>query len=145
MRLGAGGSRLHEIHTRMKAQAHDWEKRHTEFVEFLARFDLRDGHRRGQPFTSPLDDVGRGWYGLLKELIEDLIAAGWDRQVLQIKEKFGTLRFYVKDRRSEFQARIDVAVEQSARMCELCGKPGSLRVTTAGWYCTRCNACWMPP
>ncbi len=40
-------------------------------------------------------DVNNGWFELIKELIEDLITLGWDKQTCQVKEKFGGLRFYI--------------------------------------------------
>ncbi len=107
----------------------------------LAPYDLRDGRAPGQPFDGGRDLVGRGWHGLVKELVEDLIRLGWDRQVLQVKEKFGTLRFYVKDRRPEYLDRIGVAMEHSGEVCELCGRPGSLWVSETGWHATRCERC----
>ncbi len=61
----------------------------------------------------------------------------------QIKEKFGTLRFYWSgpfDR--ETSDRIDEAVDlaefRSACTCEECGARGSLRVAR-GWYAVRCH------
>lgn len=68
-----------------------------------------------------------------------LIRLGWDRRVLQIKEKFGTLRFYVADRRPAYLDRIEAAVEHSAEICEMCGKAGTLRETNSDWYSTRCD------
>ncbi|HZZ83408.1 MAG TPA: hypothetical protein VFE30_02635 [Anaeromyxobacteraceae bacterium] len=110
-------------------------------VSLLAPYELRDGHVPGQPFDAARDPVGRGWHGLLKELVEDLIRLGWDREVLQVKEKFGTLRFYVKDRRPEYLERMEVAMEHSGEVCELCGRPGALRVSETGWHATRCEGC----
>lgn len=111
----------------------DFERKQAEFMALLAQYDLRDGHDPSRRFAGEGSFVGRGWHGLLKELIEDLIALGWDRRVLQIKEKFGTLRFYVADRRPELLGRIDAAVEHSAEICEACGKAGKLRVADGGW------------
>lgn len=34
-------------------------------------------------------EVNEGWYDIIKNLIEELIAAGWDKQICQAKEKFG--------------------------------------------------------
>ena len=34
-------------------------------------------------------DVDEGWYELIKDLIDDLIKLGWNKQVCQVKEKFG--------------------------------------------------------
>lgn len=36
-----------------------------------------------------------GWVPLIDELITDLIAMGWDKDLRQVKSKFGGLRFYV--------------------------------------------------
>jgi len=37
-----------------------------------------------------------GWLELIAELIQELVDAGWSREVLQIKEKFGGLCFYAE-------------------------------------------------
>ena len=74
--------------------------------------------------------------------MRDLIGLGWDRRVLQVKEKFGTLRFYVADRRPEYLERIAVAAEHSAELCEACGRLGELRASAAGGWYTRCDVCW---
>lgn len=117
-------------------------ERHHEFLAVLAAYDLRNGHNPGQPFDGERSHVGRGWYGIVKELIEDLIKIGWDRELLQIKEKLGTLRFYLNDRRPEYLVRIEAAGERSAKVCELCGQSGTVRVAQSGWYFTRCDSCW---
>lgn len=58
----------------------------------------------------------------------------------QIKEKFGTLRFYMTHETPEMSTIIYNAERQSAKTCEECGKPGKLRGER--WYYTRCAACW---
>ena len=77
--------------------------------------------------------------------IEALISRGvtkehWPR-VVQIKEKFGTLRFYVHGQLSDgLRAQIlQVEEEESARTCERCGAPGQLR--NGGWRHTYCDEC----
>jgi hypothetical protein len=60
-------------------------------IALLAQYDLRNGHNPGLPFDAGANSVGRGWHGLIRELVEDLLRLGWDRGVLQIKEKHGTL------------------------------------------------------
>lgn len=89
---------------------------------------------------SPITDsyfmsVGPGWYPLIKELIEDLIALGWDKQVTQVKEKYGTLRFYINGGTDEIHDRIEKAEADSAHICEETGKPGKLR-KDLGWIRT---------
>lgn len=56
---------------------------------------------------------------------------------VQVKEKFGTLRFYV-DRATDAQYNyIDFAEFMSARTCEICGDHG--QTYPIGWYQTLCD------
>lgn len=55
----------------------------------------------------------------------------------QVKEKFGTLRFYVYGADSETHAMINMAESMSARTCEVCGSPGTQN--TGGWITTLCE------
>lgn len=122
-----------------------FENDRAAFLALLAPYDLRDGHNPGVPFTGARSDLSRGWFGLVKELVEDLLKLGWNREILQIKEKYGTLRFYITQRDEPLLARIGAAREHSAEVCEVCGKGGELRTAAAGWYATRCDSCWPQP
>ena len=79
---------------------------------------------------------GNGWLGLIKDLINDLIKAGWDKQILQIKEKFAGLRFYTNGLPEEGHKLISEAANKSFRVCEECGKPGE--ITGSSWIRTLC-------
>jgi hypothetical protein len=79
--------------------------------------------------------IGEGWYPLIKRLIQDLIKLGWNRQICQVKEKFGGLRFYIQEGTDEVFERIRSAEEESLTICEVTGEPGTLR-TDIGWYRT---------
>ena len=57
--------------------------------------------------------------------------------VTQVKEKFGTLRFYVGAATDEHYNYIRFAEALSARTCEVCGAPGKMR--GHGWYYTDCD------
>lgn len=77
---------------------------------------------------------GDGWEPLIRELsakLEALIAALPDDEerprAFQVKEKFGTLRFYMETSTSEIQDAIREAEDKSAFICEVCGKPGETR------------------
>lgn len=61
------------------------------------------------------------------------------RQVVvsQVKEKFGTLRFYVDRGNDEIHAMINMAESMSARTCEVCGSPG--KSNSHGWITTLCE------
>lgn len=58
--------------------------------------------------------------------------------VSQVKEKFGTLRFYCPGNDAIFQYT-RWAEYLSSITCELCGKYGKLR--DGGWITTRCDEC----
>ena len=55
----------------------------------------------------------------------------------QVKEKYGTLRFYIHGGTDEQYALIDFAEGMSGTTCEVCGKPG--KQSRGGWITTRCN------
>jgi hypothetical protein len=55
---------------------------------------------------------------------------------VQVKEKFGGLRFYVNGGDEKIHNYISMAESMSYRMCEVCGSPGKLY--TDGWYTTLC-------
>lgn len=84
--------------------------------------------------------VGPGWVPILDRLAEDLVAMGWDRDLHQVKEKFGTLRFYIGNSCQVMEERIDKAEDESAVTCEECGKPGTSR--GGGWVVTNCDECY---
>lgn len=81
--------------------------------------------------------VGKGWHSLVSKLIDDLIAAGWDGCVFQVKEKFGGLRFYIGSGNEIIWELISQAEKDSFHICEDCGEPGKLR--TDGWWKTLCD------
>lgn len=78
-----------------------------------------------------------GWEPLIRRLSERLESLGV--KALQVKEKFGTLRFYLDMYTDEAEAAIAIAEEESARTCERCGAPGLLR--DGSWVLTLCDAC----
>jgi hypothetical protein len=89
----------------------------------------------------PTFDCGDGWQNLLESLCNDLYRICPDVEVLQVKEKFGTLRFYVQNCTDEGYGRISGAETLSETTCEECGALGRLR-SRRGWLFTRCNECW---
>ena len=82
--------------------------------------------------------VREGWFQIIKDLIDDLIKMGWDKNVIQVKEKFGGLRFYIDKGSDEIYKRIAQSEKDSYETCEKCGNKGELRKDT-GWYLTLCE------
>lgn len=92
--------------------------------------------------------VGRGWYPIVTALDRRLADLDRGYRVLQVKEKFGTLRYYwdrdetnpsetVWEQGEEFVRAAEVL---SARTCDECGGSGSL-LERRGWLRTLCGAC----
>jgi hypothetical protein len=63
-----------------------------------------------------------------------------DYRASQVKEKFGTLRFYLHNETDAMRAAIRVAESESAKTCEQCGHPGQLDKTRP-WMLTLCSQC----
>lgn len=85
---------------------------------------------------------GPGWLPLIEQLNEDLRLIDPDYTIGQIKEKFGTLRFYAYSNvgtggTERFHKLIDQAEIESAVTCEMCGRPAN-RDSSTGWIKTLC-------
>ena len=89
-----------------------------------------------------------GWFELIYNLCLRLEASRFSGRCIQLKEKWGELRFYVdtppfgKTNLTPEQRKIIWEAEaESEYWCEICGSPsGSLRKDTA-FVQTRCDAC----
>ena len=84
-------------------------------------------------------EVGPGWGGIIERLIPDLFALGWNGEINQVKEKFGTLRFYIGAASDEMWKRVSQAEVESESVCEECGAPGEAR--PGSWIKTLCLSC----
>lgn len=58
--------------------------------------------------------------------------------IVQIKEKFGSLRFYVRNSNERVYTLIGFAESMASRTCEVCGKPGTMD-SIGGWSKTHCE------
>jgi hypothetical protein len=89
-------------------------------------------------------DCEEGWRDLLERACDSIEAALEDGvfRVIQIKEKYGMLRFYWDGELSpEAEAKVGeaiaLAVVRSACTCEICGAEGRL-YSRGGWLATAC-------
>lgn len=93
--------------------------------------------------------VDEGWYPLVVATDRHLARLDPNYVVHQIKEKFGTLRYYCEPSRYDanndvldaMTAITDGAERASATICERCGEPGVLHRTRRAWLNTLCAAC----
>lgn len=91
-----------------------------------------------------------GWFDLIWKLCENIeieiktiTIPNNDKyvsfKVIQVKEKFGGLRFYTNWGNEQIHKFIDKAENESYDICEVCGKPG--RVREDSWVKTLCDEC----
>lgn len=93
-------------------------------------------------------NVEAGWhdiiYDLSKKLEEIILAMPADQRkqfrASQVKEKYGTLRFYMTSETAEMSALINEAEAKSEVTCEFCGADGSIS-EIGGWVKTLCSSC----
>ncbi len=102
-------------------------------------------------------ECGLGWYGLLHDLsmkIEKILEKEAENSKLhegeeneyvemfaiQVKEKYGTLRFYMSAQTEEMEPLIHSAEVLSSQTCEFCGEPGKMHGTH--WLKVRCDKCY---
>lgn len=108
-------------------------------------------------FNQMLEDCQHGDYRLFNEQYKGMSSSFIERRmdeiltesprkvpeevkevkVAQIKEKFGTLRFYVDGGDQYVYGAISLAEQLSGILCEECGKPGERR--SGGWIRTLCD------
>ena len=100
--------------------------------ELLTRYGIKD-----PPVVS---DCMPGWLPLVEELIQSLVSIGWDKDLHQIKEKFGTLRFYIGQETPEMRELIMDAEKRTSSICDMCGCFAQL-IKRPYWR-VRCDRCF---
>ena len=109
-------------------------------------------------FSEPLPygiECSDGWYDLIDELSNTFEEINKEKPYIkasQVKEKFGTLRFYFdylsKDDDEVLNERIHKALAKaemdSSSICEACSKPGEIEIVN-GWVAVRCLDCSKVP
>jgi hypothetical protein len=92
-------------------------------------------------------ECGDGWFPILNQLMGNIQHhidwANKKEEVVpqvvleQVKEKFGTLRFYYTGGDDYIRGLVSMAESMSGITCEECGKPGTS--TSGGWIKTACQ------
>lgn len=90
---------------------------------------------------------GDGWYNIIHALCSNIqshidwrVKQGQEITqvtVEQVKEKFGTLRFYYQGGDDYISGLVTMAETMSGHTCEVCGAPGQR--TGGGWIRTLCS------
>jgi hypothetical protein len=92
-----------------------------------------------------VNNVGQGWHQLIKDLETELNTIDSNFELLQVKEKFGGLRYYAELSAGGsivdsqlFHEHVHQAEERSFHHCEVCGEAGIVR-SVKGWLKTLCE------
>ena len=100
---------------------------------------------REEQFRAERAKVGSGWHPIIDDLHDNLGMLLGDYDVLQIKEQYGGLRYYILlDFRVEPENRMQAlhaigdAERKSLLTCEGCAENGDTQYH-GGWYKTLCN------
>lgn len=103
-------------------------------------------------------DCGMGWYDIIRDLSIELesilsdyaenykVVEGEENEIIemfavQIKEKYGTLRFYMSCETDEMMRLIHEAEALSSQTCENCGAFAKMRGTK--WFEVKCDDCFL--
>ena len=84
-------------------------------------------------------ECGDGWYGIIDFLCKRLRENG-GCEAVQVKEKYGGLRFYVNGANNRQYDIISEIECLSYYICEHCGSPFDV-AQTKGWISTLCGEC----
>lgn len=117
-----------------------------KLIEKYPFLRVKDAFGQGNWSDCWLDDIEIGWrnaFGeqLCDELLEALTEEGNldNFEFLQIKEKFGALRFYATGYGEKARNVLEKYEELSKYICGLCGKPA--KFISTGWYFPFCEDC----
>lgn len=105
----------------------------TEMGRIEARIPKGDG-------WYPRVSVGEGWHPVIAALDAEIGKLKPDYRVLQVKEKFGGLRYYIDSLDATTRPLIAMAESICWAICEACGRTGTLR-TDIIWVRTLCEEC----
>lgn len=98
-------------------------------------------------------ECGDGWFNLINILLQNIQShCDWKKDtcpqvvVQQVKEKFGTLRFYYSGGDEYVAGLVALAESISGIMCESCGSPATTSSVNpetgiSGWINTTCSSC----
>ena len=93
-------------------------------------------------------ECGDGWFGIIDDLCEKIqnhVDKTGIHQVeaVQVKEKWGGLRFYINCGDDYIHNLINNAENESFKTCEICGSKKDVSCTGGSWVSTRCTDCHL--
>ena len=143
----------------------DYQKTLAEIRKIRDKYDLDDKRKEVsienkiqlkelEIFQNIAFEFKDGWANLIYDLGKDITelckSANCELpKILQVKEKYATLRFYYDDRKYEYPEIIKKCIgmlvskaeNKSATICEVCGKKGEIRAKMINKYTLWFTAC----
>ena len=107
----------------------------SEYMSAKSRYDFIKDRVGEKMYGGSGDVITQGEIDHRKQIMEE--EASKVPVAVQIKEKFGGLRFYVQAATSKHYDYISFAESMSYRTCEQCGAPG--KRYSMGWHKTLCD------
>ncbi len=116
-------------------------------LELCAKYPKIFINKEGTPATTWNFECKDGWFELIDQLCESIQNYINDNpnhkiqqvRAEQIKEKYGSLRFYYSGGDELIEGMVWLAGSMSLHICEQCGAKGELRETKLGYYYTTCK------
>ncbi len=121
------------------------KKLYTDFPKIF-HYNRGDIHDPMLPMAFGFE-CGDGWYGIINHCCKMLqydVDKNKKIQVTaaQVKEKFGSLRFYIDGGSEKSYDIIDFFESLSFIICEACGSSNATtEISSTGWVRTRCKNC----
>lgn len=88
----------------------------------VTKYGITFGFEPGRPY--PPEEMGAcpvGWLGMFERTVQRLIKLGWDRQLDQVKYKFGRVRMYPRSSTRPMDTIVQRFMARSAKVCATCG------------------------
>ena len=91
-------------------------------------------------------NVGKGWNLLVGNLCENILKLDGTVRIMQVKQKFGELRFYYvegqdKKQRTKIKDLVKLAEMTSSSICEECGSYDFVSNKTGPYVQSLCHKC----
>lgn len=92
-------------------------------------------------------ECGKGWHKLIQPIVDYINEYNKNKakeeqiQILQIKEKWGSLDIYTNFSTFKLTKLIEEAEEKAGHTCEDCGSEEEVGMRLTGWYTTMCLDC----
>ena len=94
-------------------------------------------YNKGYTAKLAFKSVGKGWWPLINVALR---LKPEHVKIVQVKEKYGTLRIYFEPYDPSYNVAIDTLESLSSITCEVCGKKGRLDPSYY-WMLTLCPEC----